>query len=305
MSETDVPTTSDDEFAVDAMFASDDDFSVDDWLPPEEPPPNTLLEGEEVDLTDARIEDTDDEIYSTGDHDLDAKRAIEAIVMVSADPVAEELLAQIVEMPVHSIQRLCLDLAVSYEAEQRGFVFVKVAGGWRYQTHLQMAPHIERYVLEGQTARMSAAAMETLAIVAYKQPISRAQASAIRGVNVDGVLRTLVLRGYVEEVGRDAGPGQAVLFGTTSQFLERLGLASTKQLPPLGEFVPGAHVLEALEQTLKNDLQVPLPLGDAAEDNAAEDNAAEDDATAPNVPAEPVSEWLPLAPVIDLRGDDE
>ncbi len=301
MSETDVPTTSDDEFAVDAIFASDDDFSVDDWLPSEEePPPNTLLEGEEVDLTDAATENGDDEFFSTGDHDLDAKRAIEAIVMVSADPVAEELLAQIVEMPVHSIKRLCLDLAVSYEAEQRGFVFVKVAGGWRYQTHLQMAPYIERYVLEGQTARMSAAAMETLAIVAYKQPISRAQASAIRGVNVDGVLRTLVLRGYVEEVGRDSGPGQAILFGTTSQFLERLGLASTAQLPPLGEFVPGAHVLEALEQTLKNDLQVQLPLGDESEDDAAEASVAQS-----STPAEPVSAWLPLAPVIDLIGDDE
>lgn len=295
MSETDLPVTNDDDFAVDAVFASDDDFSVDDWLPHDEPAPNTLLEGEEVDLTDATVDAEDDEAYSTGDHDLDAKRAIEAIVMVSADPVAEELLAQIVEMPVHSVQRLCLDLAVSYEAEQRGFVFVKVAGGWRYQTHVQMAPYIERYVLEGQTARMSAAAMETLAIVAYKQPVSRAQASAIRGVNVDGVLRTLVLRGYVEEVGRDAGPGQAVLFGTTSQFLERLGLASTAQLPPLGEFVPGAHVVEALEQTLKNDLQVPLPLNEEPDENIAVSLE----------PVESVSTWLPLEPDIDLTGDDE
>lgn len=295
MSETDLPVTNDDDFAVDAVFASDDDFSVDDWLPHDEPAPNTLLEGEEVDLTDAAVDADDDEAYSTGDHDLDAKRAIEAIVMVSADPVSEELLAQIVEMPVHSVQRLCLDLAVSYEAEQRGFVFVKVAGGWRYQTHVQMAPYIERYVLEGQTARMSAAAMETLAIVAYKQPVSRAQASAIRGVNVDGVLRTLVLRGYVEEVGRDAGPGQAVLFGTTSQFLERLGLASTAQLPPLGEFVPGAHVVEALEQTLKNDLQVPLPLNEEPDENVAVSVE----------PVEAVSSWLPLEPDIDLTGDDE
>jgi segregation and condensation protein B len=106
-------------------------------------------------------------------------------------------------------------------------------------------------VLEGQSARLSAAALETLAIVAYKQPVSRAQVSAIRGVNADAVMRTLQVRGYVEEVARDPGPGQAVLYGTSSMFLERLGLDSLDDLPPLAEFVPGPEVMEALEQGLR------------------------------------------------------
>ncbi len=183
----------------------------------------------------------------------EAKRAIEAMVLVATDPLAEHLLAQLIEIPVTLVRELCQELAQSYAAEKRGFQLVEVSNGWRYQTHPDLSPYIERYVLEGQSTRLSSAALETLAIVAYKQPISRAQVSAIRGVNVDGVLRTLVQRGYLGEVGRDDGPGQAVLFGTTPTFLEKLGLASIDQLPPLGDFVPGAHVVEALEQTLRVD----------------------------------------------------
>jgi segregation and condensation protein B len=181
----------------------------------------------------------------------DARRAIEAICMVSADPVPVGQLAQLLELAPETVTALCQELARSYGGDQRGFVFVEVAGGWRYQSHPDQAPYIERYVLEGQSARLSPAALETLAILAYKQPLSRAQVSAIRGVNVDGVLRTLVNRGYVAEVGRDTGPGQAVLYGTTPLFLEKLGLAGLDELPPLGDFVPGAHVVEALEQTLR------------------------------------------------------
>ncbi len=183
----------------------------------------------------------------------EAKRAIEAMVLVATDPLAEHLLAQLIEIPLTLVRELCHELAASYAKERRGFQLVEVANGWRFQTHPDLSPYIERYVLEGQTTRLSTAALETLAIVAYKQPISRAQVSAIRGVNVDGVLRTLVHRGYLGEVGRDDGPGQAVLFGTTSAFLEKLGIASIEQLPPLGDFVPGAHVVEALEQTLRVD----------------------------------------------------
>lgn len=183
----------------------------------------------------------------------EARRAIESIVMVATDPMPEQLLAQVIEVPVAVVQRLCRELADSYRNERRGFQFVEVAGGWRYQSHPDCASYVERYVIEGQSQRLSTAGLETLAIVAYKQPISRAQVSAIRGVNVDGVLRTLIQRGYLGEVGRDDGPGQAVLFGTTDLFLEKLGLASLDQLPPLGDFVPGAHVVEALEQTLRID----------------------------------------------------
>ena len=108
---------------------------------------------------------------------------------------------------------------------------MRVAGGWRYQTQPDLAPYVERFVLEGQSAKLSAAALETLAIVAYKQPISRAQIAAIRGVSVDGVVRTLEQRGYIGEVARDPGPGQAVLFGTTPAFLEKMGLDSLAELP--------------------------------------------------------------------------
>ncbi len=181
----------------------------------------------------------------------EARRAIEALLMVAEEPLAAQLMAQLVELPLAQVEELLAELAASYEAEDRGFVLVEVAGGWRFQSHHDLAAYVERFVLEGQSARLSAAALETLAIVAYKQPVSRAQVAAIRGVNVDGVIRTLDQRGYIAEVGRDPGPGNAVLYGTTSRFLERLGLDSLDDLPPLGEFVPGADVVEALEQGLR------------------------------------------------------
>lgn len=153
------------------------------------------------------------------------------------------------------VESLCETMATDYEAEERGFVLVRVAGGYRFQSHPDQAPYVERFVLDGQSARLSAAALETLAIVAYKQPVSRAQIAAIRGVSVDGVMRTLQQRGYIDEIGRDPGPGQAVLFGTTQTFLERLGLDSLADLPPLGDFVPDAEVVEALEQGLRLEPQ--------------------------------------------------
>jgi len=178
-------------------------------------------------------------------------RAVEAIVMVAEAPVEPGLLAQLLELPVDRIEEICSELALSYEAEDRGFQLQRVAGGYRFASHPDLAAYVERFVLEGQSTRLSSAALETLAIVAYKQPVSRVQVSAIRGVDADGVLRTLVQRGYVAEVARDPGPGQAVLYGTTATFLERLGLDSLSDLPPLGEFVPGADVVEALEQGLR------------------------------------------------------
>ena len=181
----------------------------------------------------------------------EAARAVEAILMVAEDPVEPHLLAQLLEVPPARVEELCAELAAAYQADDRGFVLVRVAGGYRFQSHADLAPYVERFVLEGQTARLSAAALETLAVVAYKQPVSRAQVSAIRGVNVDGVMRTLAQRGYVTEVARDPGPGQAVLYGTTRLFLERLGLDSIDQLPPLGDFVPGPEVVEILEHGLR------------------------------------------------------
>ncbi|HEX9969896.1 MAG TPA: SMC-Scp complex subunit ScpB [Acidimicrobiales bacterium] len=180
-------------------------------------------------------------------------RAIEAILMVAEEPIEPGLLAQLLEVGPARVEEMCAELAAAYEADGRGFVLARVAGGYRFQSHPDLAAYVERFVLEGQTARLSAAALETLAIVAYKQPVSRAQVSAIRGVNVDGVMRTLQQRGYVEEVARNPGPGQAVLYGTSRLFLEKLGLDSLDDLPALGEFVPGAEVVEALEQGLRPD----------------------------------------------------
>ena len=182
---------------------------------------------------------------------VEAVRAIEAIVLVATEPVPVEMLAQLLELPTAVIERLCIELASSYDEAGHGFTFSKVAGGYRYQSHADLSPYVERFLLDGQRARMSGAALETLAIVAYKQPLSRAQIASIRGVDPDGVLRTLQARGYVAEVGRDPGPGQAVLFGTTPTFLDKLGLDSLSDLPPIAEFVPGAGVIEALEHGLR------------------------------------------------------
>jgi len=171
--------------------------------------------------------------------------------MVSPEPVEPQLLAQLLEVPVATVEALCQRLAQTYEEAGHGFQLVRVAGGYRFQSHPDLVPYVERFVLEGQSARLSAAALETLAIVAYKQPVSRAQVAAIRGVDPEGVMRTLQARGYITEVARDPGPGQAVLWGTTPLFLEKLGLNSLADLPPLADFVPGADVLEALEEGLR------------------------------------------------------
>ena len=189
--------------------------------------------------------------------DTETVRAIEAIVMVAPEPVAPALLAQLLEQPVAVIEGLCDRLSAAYAEAGHGFELVRVAGGYRYQSHADQSPYDERFLLDGQRDRMSGAALETLAIVAYKQPLSRAQIASIRGVDPDGVLRTLQARGYVTEIGRDSGPGQAMLFGTTPAFLEKLGLNSLADLPPIAEFVPGADVVEALEHGLR--IEAPGP----------------------------------------------
>lgn len=181
----------------------------------------------------------------------EAIRALEAIIMVADQPADPTLLSQLVELSPEQVEATLTELANGYEAQKRGFKLVKVAGGWRYQSHEDCDAYVERFVLSGQSSRLSAAALETLAIVAYKQPISRAQVAAIRGVNVDGVIRTLQQRGYIDETGKDPGPGQASLFGTTSFFLEKLGLNSLDELPSLGDFIPDVDIVERLEQGLR------------------------------------------------------
>lgn len=190
------------------------------------------------------------------------QRAIEAIVMVSDRPVEPHLLAQLLEITPARVEEICEGLAASYAEEDRGFQLVRVAGGYRFQSHPDQAPYVEKFVLEGQSARLSAAALETLAIVAYKQPVSRAQVASIRGVHSDAVIRTLQTRGFITEVGRDPGPGQATLYGTTGLLLEKLGLDHIDHLPPLAQFVPGAEIMDVLERSLRADPAPEIELRD-------------------------------------------
>lgn len=179
------------------------------------------------------------------------RRHIEAILMVAEEAVPAELLAQVLETAVTDVREVLEGLAASYEQEERGFCVREVAGGWRYFSHPDEAPYVEHFVRTEQSPRISAAALETLAIVAYRQPVSRAQLSAIRGVNCEGVLRSLIVRGLVEEVGRDNGPGQAVLYGTTVKFLEQMGMNDLRELPLLSEFAPEPGTAELVEATLR------------------------------------------------------
>lgn len=197
-------------------------------------------------------------IESDSPKPLDATtvRALEAIILVASDPVAPDLLAEILEISVDSVTAICDSLAEAYEEAGHGFQLIKVAGGYRYQSHPDTAAYVERFILDGQRARLSGAALETLAIVAYKQPLSRAQIASIRGVDPDAVLRTLQSRGYIDQAGRDPGPGQAVLWATTPLFLEKLGIDSINDLPPIAEFMPEADIVEALELGLRVSTQV-------------------------------------------------
>ncbi len=170
--------------------------------------------------------------------------AIEAILLVVDEPVTEVTLAQVLEHPTAVVGDALQALAGDYTESARGFELREVAGGWRLYTRPQYADVVERFVLDGQQARLTQAALETLSVVAYRQPVSRGRVAAVRGVNSDGVMRTLVSRGLIEEVGTDAESG-AILYATTSYFLERLGLAGLDELPPLAPLLPEVAALEA------------------------------------------------------------
>src|SRR4051794_6063294 len=184
-------------------------------------------------------------------------------------------MAQLLELSVEVIDDLCSQLAAEYEAERRGFQLARVAGGYRFQTHPDAYAYVERFVLDGQTARLSGPALETLAIIAYKQPVSRAQLSAIRGVNVDATLKTLVARGYVDEIGHEPTPGNPSRFATSRLFLERLGLNSLADLPALADFVPESSIVEALERGLMLPSIDEVVASMSAESSDAADSAAE------------------------------
>ena len=179
-------------------------------------------------------------------HDLYA--AIEAVLMVATEPVPPEVLASVTALGTVAVEAMCDDLAREYAAAERGFMLARVAGGYQMQSAAAAAEYVERFVGGRRSPRLSAAAMETLAVVAYKQPVSRAQISAIRGVNADGVVRTLMDQDYIAEVDRDPGPGNASLLGTTPKFLERLGLDGLDDLPSLAELSVDAEAVAEFDR---------------------------------------------------------
>jgi segregation and condensation protein B len=173
----------------------------------------------------------------------DVRSALEAVLLVVDEPVAEVVLAQVVERPTEEVAGLLRDLAAEYDEQGRGFELRHVSGGWRFYTREACAPYVERFVRDGQQARLTQAALETLAVVAYRQPVSRSRIAGIRGVSVDAVMRTLVTRGLVTEVGTEHESG-AILYGTTAYFLERLGLDALDELPPLSDYLPDPYSLD-------------------------------------------------------------
>lgn len=180
---------------------------------------------------------------------LELNRSLEAILMVVDEPVSELILAQITETPTEMVISALQQLAHDYEESGRGFELRQISGGWRFYSHPDLSPIVEKFVLDGQQSRLTQAALETLAVIAYRQPVSRARVSAIRGVNVEAVMKTLVTRGLVEESGIEHETG-AILYSTTSFFLEKLGLNNVNDLPALAPFLPDVDALDEVLSTL-------------------------------------------------------
>jgi segregation and condensation protein B len=189
----------------------------------------------------------DDLVVLVSDPELtvlpDLRAALEAVLLVVDEPIDEVTLAQVVERPREEVSAVLRELAADYDSAGRGFELRMIAGGWRLYTRASCAPYVERFVREGQSARISQAALETLAVVAYRQPTTRSRIAAVRGVNVDAVMRTLVTRGLVAEVGIERESG-AILYTTTDHFLERLGLGSLDELPEISDYLPDHSVLD-------------------------------------------------------------
>ena len=167
----------------------------------------------------------------------DLRSALEALLLLADEPMSVMTLAQATRRPVEEVEPVVRELSQEYTEQGRGFDLREVAGGWRFYTRAECSPLIERWVLDGQQARLTQASLETLAVIAYQQPVSRGRVSAVRGVNVDGVIKTLLTRGLIEEAGHDGESG-SILYRTTSYFLERLGASSLDELPPLAEHLP-------------------------------------------------------------------
>jgi segregation and condensation protein B len=222
--------------------------------------------------------------FPSGPHELELEMlelrpALEAVLMVADQPLDHLTLAQAVGHPPSDVAEALTSLADEYTEQGRGFELRNIAGGWRFFTREEFAGAVERFILDGQQARLTQAALETMAVVAYRQPISRSRISAIRGVNVDGVVRTLVTRGLIEEGGVDAESG-AVLYRTTSYFLERMGLGSISELPDIAQHLPEMEDMEDEALAGADDVLGAL----AAEQAQAQD--AIDDEVSPDVPTD-------------------
>ena len=205
------------------------------------------------------------------------KGALEALLLVSSDPVSASALAKSLDIAPGEAASLLAELKAEYEDANRGFQLREVAGGWRLFTHPAYHEQVESYVLSWDTQRLSQAALETLAVIAYPQPVTRETVKGIRGVNSDGVISSLADKGLIRELGRDPERGQAILYGTTSAFLEKFGLRSTRDLPDLEQFAPdeqsrqfirerlsGRSIQSTLEET-EQDLQEERDLIDGSD----------------------------------------
>ena len=191
----------------------------------------------------------DDDVLTDGLGAPSLPAALEAVLLVTDEPLDVASLAALVRLPADEVEQQLRALASEYAAQGRGFELRDVAGGWRFYTRSDCAEVVERYVRDGQQARLTQAALETLAVVAYRQPVSRARISAVRGVNVDGVVRTLTSRGLVAEAGHDQTTG-AILYRTTELFLDRLGIRALDELPPVADYLPDIELLDDfIEQT--------------------------------------------------------
>jgi segregation and condensation protein B len=182
---------------------------------------------------------------------MDIQRALEAILFVAESPVSVAELSEVTETPSVAVEEALVDLQRHLADREGGIVLRKVAGGWRLYTAADLRPYLERFARTDRATRLSGAALETLAVVAYKQPVSRGQIAEVRGVDSERVLHTLERRGLVREIGTAPGPGQAILYGTTELFLEKLGVDGLSDLPPLADHVPPAEIVETLERPFR------------------------------------------------------
>ncbi len=201
-------------------------------------------------LEEGVVEDVpqDQLAFDVGDFPGGLRSAVEAVLMVVDEPVTELALASALEVPVPDVEAALAELEEGYAAQLRGFTLRQVGGGWRIYSRADYAPVVSKFLLDGQQAKLTQASLETLAVIAYRQPVSRSRVAAVRGVNVDGVIRTLLNRGLIEEVGSDE-ESTANLYGTTSYFLERLGLQSLDDLPALAPYLPEVDVLDEIAES--------------------------------------------------------